>query len=799
MEGKISCFHCGDPCQTTDISYEDKWFCCMGCKTVYQILNEHGLCTYYNLNPGAGNKIKGIEPSKFDFLDSAEIQDKLLDFKSSDHQKITFNVPSIHCSSCIWLLENLPNIEPAIMSSKVNFGKKTLSLDFNPNKITLKQVAELLGKLGYTPLISLDTISPAQVASSKDVYIKIGVAGFCFGNIMLLSFPDYLGMEIEEELSSYFSYLSFVLSLPVLVYSSQDYFRSALLGIKTGFSNIDIPIALGIVALFVRSCYEVFTATGPGYFDSLSGLVFFLLIGKWVQGKAYDGLSFDRDYKSYFPLAVLKKQHDTYESTPVYKLRVEDLVLIRNAEIIPSDAILRSPVASIDYSFVTGEAIPVYTYQGDKIYAGGRLIGKSAVFEVTKAVSQSYLTQLWNDVDSMNRKKKGSSQSIIGKVSRYFTIAILTIALLSAVFWSFSDVRQAFLVFSAVLIVACPCALALASPFTLSATMNVFGENKFYLKNTHVIERLWKISTIVFDKTGTLTTNNQKEVGYNGTGLCEKDKTAIKSIVLNSSHPYSQAIYQYLNHADEKVPEPILFSEAHGRGVTGIVGERQIKLGTSGFAGVPPTQSIHHAEDGGKVYVSIDEEPKGYFNIQNNYRSGLKELVSKLSKTFRLGVISGDNESEKKLLQGIFPSARQILFRQKPDDKVDYVKSCQERGEKVLMLGDGLNDAAALRQSDVGVAVADDKAAFTPASDAIILGGQITSLDKFLRLAKSSRKIIIASIVISFLYNLIGLSFAIMGKLTPILAAILMPLSSISVVVFATMAVRMVSKLYKFN
>lgn len=796
MEGKVSCFHCGEPCQTTHIPYEDKFFCCFGCKTVFQILNDNGLCSYYGLDSTNRNKVNYPEPSKFDFLDNVEIQNKLLDFNSSMHQKITFSLPDIHCSSCIWLLENLPNIEPAILSSTTNFGKKTLSLDFNPKKITLRQVAELLSKLGYAPLISLDTPTQSKVDTDKDVYIKIGVAGFCFGNIMLLSFPEYLGMAIEGELSIYFVYLSFLLSIPVLLYSSQDYFKSAYVGIKGNFSNIDIPIALGIVALFIRSSYEVFTATGPGYFDSLSGLVFFLLIGKWVQNKTYKGLSFDRDYKSYFPLAVLKKQPDGYKSTPVYSLEVGDLVLIRNKEIIPSDAILKSPQTSIDYSFVTGEATPETAVEGDRIFAGGRLKGNSAVFEVAKPVSQSYLTQLWNDVNHLDRKRNKQGQPIIGVVSKYFTTVILTIALSSAIIWSFIDIKQAFLVFSAVLIVACPCALALASPFTLSAAMNVFGKHKFYLKNTGVIERLWKISNVVFDKTGTLTTNNLKEINYYGHHLCPEDKKAIKSIVRNSVHPYSQAIYQHLNQVTESVPEPINFSEVNGQGVAAIVEGKRIKLGTQGFTGVQPN---HRNGEGGKVYVSINDQSNGCFNIQNNYRSGLKTFVSKLSKTFRLSVVSGDNESEKKFLKEVFSPDCRILFRQKPDDKVNYVKSCQVQGQKVLMLGDGLNDAAALMQSDVGIAVANDEAAFTPASDAILFGDQLIKLDKFLKLAQSAKKIIIASIVISLLYNLVGLSFAVTGNLTPILAAILMPLSSISVVVFATTAIRWAAGIYKLE
>jgi Cu+-exporting ATPase len=777
-----ACYHCGELCEEELIKFDDKAFCCNGCKMVYEILDENDLCNYYDLenSPGISLKNRNFE-DKFAFLDNEEIQGKLLNYSSENLKKIVFHIPSIHCSSCIWLLENLDTIREGIITSRVNFVRKEVSIDFDPQVISLKTVVELLATVGYEPEINLQNATETKTKSeNRMLFLQIGIAGFCFGNIMLLSFPEYLGFEgLNENIQRFMTLANVGLSLPVVLFSASTYFVSAYKGLAQRYINIDVPIALGIATLFLRSIYDVINQTGPGYLDSLAGLVFFLLIGKWFQSKTYESLSFDRDYKSYFPLAVKRINGEEKDIVQVTELEEGDLIEVRNREVIPADAILMSNDAAIDYSFVTGEAEAIQKKNGDRIYAGGRQIGHPIQLQIVKEVSQSYLTQLWNS-DTFNQQSK--YETLIDSISRYFTFAVLLIASITGLYWFWNEPSNILNSVTAVLIVACPCALSLATPFTLGNAMATLGRHKLYLKHMSVLEELWNITLIVFDKTGTLTKGTSGNIHFHGL-LSQAEKNLVAAAATGSTHPLSKMI-----HAETYITNqfsPADFKEYEGKGLNAIVEGQTVQLGSDKWI----TGSANTTDDATTVYVSIDDEVKGYYTFGNVYRKHLEEAVSELG-TYKLAVLSGDNESEQDNLQSIFPEGSEMVFRQKPEDKLEFVRSRQASGEKVIMFGDGLNDAGALKQADVGIAVTEDVSAFTPASDAILFGDNMKNMGKYLQFTRATKHVIFASFTISFIYNLVGLSFAVTANLTPLFAAILMPLSSISVVAFATFVVR---------
>ncbi len=781
VEQEEQCYHCGDPCNVSKIRIEEKQFCCHGCKTVYEILSANELCDYYEFESTPGITQKSASNKLFDFLENESIKNELLDFRSEDYERVTFSIPNIHCSSCIWLLENLSRLSPDILDSKVDFVKKDLTVHYSVKGISLRQLAELLDSIGYGPSINLDEKKEEKGSATKGVIVKLGVAGFCFGNVMLLSFPEYLGMQgIEARYSQFFSYLNMLLAVPVVFYAGFDYLKSAVKSLRQRFLNIDVPIALGVIVLFLRSSYEILSHTGPGYFDSLVGLIFFLLIGKWFQAKTYETLSFERDFKSYFPLAVMRKSEEKFESTQVKELRKGDEILIRNNEIIPADAILIDESASIDYSFVTGESKPVLKKKGDYIYAGGKQVGSTIRLVIQKEISHSYLTKLWNDEAF---SKDSEHVSIVDKVSQYFTIAVVGLAIAGAVIWQLIDPSKTWLVFTAVLIVACPCALALSTPFTVGSVMRVFGRNKLYLKNAGVVEKMSSINHIVFDKTGTLTSSEQKSLEFHGM-MAQRHWSLIRALAGNSTHPLSVLIYNSVQD-DGKVSHIESYTELPGKGILGEVSGTKIRIGSAEWLGAT------NKSESTSVHVEVDGVHLGYFEIKSTYRKGIKELIKSLGRKFRLSVLSGDNSSQQSTLARFFPKKTEMHFDQGPDEKLEAVKEMQNRGGNVLMLGDGLNDAGALKQSDLGFAVTENISHFSPASDAILEGNSMTKMDRFLQLSTSSRRIVIWSFVISICYNAGGVSLALAGVLTPLIAAILMPLSSITVVVFTTLMVRL--------
>lgn len=795
---KTLCYHCGLECRDNSIVEDEKYFCCTGCKAVYEILEKNNLCKYYQIDESPGITPSIIPHKNFDYLDDQEIINKLAEFRDDKLFIVTFYIPQMHCSSCIWLLENLFKINPGIIHSEVNFLKKSVTVKFNPQKISLKVAVQLLTSIGYEPQINLEDAEGKKIHSTnKKLIYKIGVTGFCFGNIMLLSFPEYLNIDMADSFFiKFFGWLNLILSLPVFFYSSSDYFISAFKGLRKKILNIDVPISLGILVLFLRSAVEVITHTGAGYFDSMTGLVFFLLIGKFFQNKTYETLNFERNYKSYFPLSVILKKDDTEVSIPISKLNVGDRIIIRNNEIIPADSVLFGGEGNIDYSFVTGESKLSPKVLGEMVYAGGKQIGSAIELEVIKEVSQSYLTQLWNN-EAFKNQNESKFTTISNTVSKYFTIIILLIAFAGFLIWLPSSFHTAMNVFTAVLIVACPCALALAIPFTLGNTIRIFGKNKFYLKNVHVIEELAKINQIVFDKTGTITKTTESKIRFVGHELSELNSIMVKSLVKNSTHPLSKKIYDSLDcQANLNVNS---FREMQGKGIEGEIFGKQIKLGSKTFISENYTfpEELHEKrifDFDTNVHLLIDDVLLGYFSISNVYRDGIEETITNLSRDYELSVLSGDDEGEKENLEKIFSGNSRIRFRQSPSEKLDFVKLVQSFNKKVLMIGDGLNDAGALAQSNVGVAVTENISNFSPACDAILDSSELNKVDTFLRFSKQSIKVIILSFIISFIYNVIGLTFAMEGALTPIVAAILMPISSISVVIFATLTTNFLAK-----
>ena len=786
-----NCFHCGQEIDKDRIFFDEKAFCCNGCKSVYEILNANNLGNFYELN-----KNSGIRPdenlSQFDYLDTPEIFEKVVDFSEGNTSVVTFKIPVIHCSSCIWLLESLQDLNTNIRYSQVNFTKKTLQVSFNQNELPLSELAKFLTNLGYKPVISLETADKKEAAVDRSLTIKVAVAGFAFGNAMMFAFPEYLntGSSVDfwlEEFAPFFRFLTFLLSIPVVVYSASDYYKSAWFGLKNKIVNIDVPIVLGILVLFFRSVYEIATNYGPGYFDTLCGLLFFMLLGKIFQKRTYSALSYDRDYKSFYPIAVTKVDFGGQQQNILLSdIKVGDRILVRNQEIIPVDAVLINGEGNIDNSFITGESATITKNPGDKIFAGGKQIGSILELEVIKTVNQSYLTQLWNK--EAFRKEELGLDTLVNQISKYFTFIILGITLLAGIYWYQIDFEKMFQVVSAILIVACPCALALSTPFKMGHIMRILGRNKMYVKDAHTIEKMAKIDTLVFDKTGTITYNKKANISFEGKEIAESDLKNIKSLLKNSNHPLSKSLYEFLEVEDEYLPIEN-FKETAGKGYEATVRGKVYKIGSAKFTH-QEAKSLETA-----VYLESDGEFLGKYIFKNEYRDGLAEMAKEL-KDYKIHVLSGDNSSEEQTLKNLIPNITEMRFSQSPEDKLEYIKSLQDQGKKVAMLGDGLNDAGALKQSNIGIAIADDTNSFTPSSDVIMNGGVLTKLHDYFALTKDAMIIVKLTFGISFLYNVVGLTAAVLGEMSPLFAAILMPLSSISVVAFTSLSTWLRSRKY---
>ena len=797
-----NCFHCGDDIIGKGYFIEEKKFCCNGCKTVYQLLHDNNMDSFYTLDKKPGVKPSNSNNNKYDFLEVESIQSKFIDYKDENTIKITLFLPAIHCSSCIYLLENASKIEPAISTCQVNFTKREAVICYDSTKIKLSELALFLDKIGYPP--NFGNRNETEKKMDKQFMYKLGVAGFAFGSIMLWSFPEYLGIDdMNEQFRSFTTILTFIVSLPVLFYSANGYFISAYKAIRYKTLNLDVSITIGIIALYTQSVYTILNGDGPGYMDSFGSFIFFLLIGKWFQNKTYKTLSFERDHTSYFPVAVTRFINSNEEIVEIEDLKENDTILVRNEEVIPCDSELISDEAKIDYSFVTGESNPILKKKGEFIYAGGKLLGQRSILKVIKESNRSHLTQLWNDVSKED--KEAGQKTIQDKISFYFLIIILIISLAAGIGWAFINPFKITPIIVSILIVACPCALALASPFTFGNILRVLGRKGLYLKNVKVIERMNEITDIVFDKTGTLTTGILDGIEFIGSELSDEQKSIVIAVAHSSTHPLSRAIVGHLKlQTSIEIPEITQFEEISGKGISAFCSGKLVKIGSEKFVG---KEIVNNDSNETSVYISItdiknelSESIKDELNVPNSnrnvskfifhseLRTGMIEMIKKLSH-LNLHVLSGDNEKDKELLLSIFPNNATILFNQSPTDKLEYIEKLKINSKKVMMIGDGLNDAGALGKSDVGIAVSEDIFRFTPSSDAIIEASKLQAIPNFIDLTLFSKNVLRACLAFSVSYNIIGLSIAVSGHMSPLVAAILMPISSITVVFLSTFLV----------
>jgi len=791
------CFHCGEPCPDAAFAVEGKAFCCFGCQTVFSLLRENGLGQFYELNSAPGTRIRAASAAaKWAFLDDPTVAENLFDYADKTQAKVTLHLPAIHCVACVWLLENLFKLHPGIGHSQVNFSRREAAITFAPDKIKFSELVALLASIGYEPELTFGETEKIKPSSwRKKAWLQIGVAGFAFGNIMLMSLPFYFGLDSFN--GPWFKliagWLGLAFALPVVAFSAADFWRAAWLSLRQRTITLEVPIVLGLAAIYVSSVIEVLAQRGPGYCDSLCGLIFFLLCGRLFQKKTYDRLTFDRDYKGFFPLSVVRKHSGGEAGVAISQLGIGDHLILRNGELLPADAKLVSGEACMDYSFVTGESEPVARAAGAHLYAGGRQVGGAIEVETVKSVAQSYLAALWNN-EAFRKNSDHDLDSLTNRYSKRFTKLVIGIALAAAGFWIFRDATKALKAFISVLIVACPCALALAAPLAHGTAQRILARLKIFLKNALVIERMAEVDTIVLDKTGTLTTADaggvefqNAECGVRSAELSAEETNWIGSLARHSTHPNSVRIARSLSFSNLPVAG---FKETPGGGIEGEIAGHKILLGARAWlkkCGVAARGDARPTNDksSSATSVAIDGIYRGAFAFENSLRPEVAQLISQLGGKYELALLSGDNEREAARFQKLFGARAILKFNQSPADKLNFVRELQSRGRKVMMVGDGLNDAGALKQAEVGVAVVEQIGIFSPASDVILDAAELPRLARVLAFSRGAARVVRAGFVISALYNLAGVSIAAAGLLSPIVCAILMPLSSATVVVFS--------------
>mgnify|MGYP001627260872 FL=1 len=785
--GVVCCAHCGEPVPTSMANAEPLVFCCDGCRAVYGILQENGLCSYYDVSterPIAPPPIGSFDYSAFDDPTARSL---VVESEVGDHAQLVFTVPNIHCASCVWLLERLERLDNGILKSRVDLLRKTVRIDANLSRTTVPAVASLLASLGYPPVVTAERGSTQSAAQTRAIYLRLGVAGFAMANVMIFSIARYLAGDaaLPNGLDLVFAVASVLLSLPVLLYSATPWFSGAWAALKHRALTLDVPVALGIAILFVRSIADVATGTTEGYLDSFNGLVFFLLVGRLFQQKAFDAVSFDRTWRSFFPLTVRRIDQGASTNVPIDAVRIGDVLSLRPGEVVPCDATLDSPVAYVDYAFVTGESTPVECVAGDTVHAGGRVLGRAIVCTVAREAHRGYLTSLWER--QTTSKQRSTLLDVSTRFGKVFVVSAVAIAVGGALWW-LPDLSMSLQVLTAVLIIACPCALTLAAPVTLGTAMGRLARHGVFLKNIGALIELSNVNTVVFDKTGTLTQSTAIAEGLEGLDAAER--LLVAAVASQSTHPVSRALYEALPH--NAVPLPASVREVPGCGVYAVVDGRDVVIGNAAWVDQAcggRIESESSSETSGATHIAIDGELRARVYLRSAIRKGVSALVETLRNGNDVRLVSGDSERDRSLFTGVFHND-EMTFNAMPDDKVRAINGHQVGGRRTVMIGDGLNDGPALGAADVAIAVTDDTATIVPACDVIMRANAVTALPALLAVAKATRRTVWVNFIVSMVYNAVGLTLAVMGLLSPLVVAILMPVSSLTVIAISVVGAR---------
>jgi Cu+-exporting ATPase len=786
------CAHCEDVCGSDAVVSADGTFCCRGCASVFSILKAHALDGFYACAAAPGTSQRAAadrDPSRFAVLDDPESASRFIHFNDGQMARAALSIPAIHCASCVWLLEQLWRFDPGVARTEVDLLRRALRVDFHPGTTSLRRIAERLASLGYEPVVTSEHAAGAGAGSVPDrrLYLQLGVAGFAFGNIMLFSIPRYAnGMPLDGGFQRLFDLLNLALALPVLVFSAAGYFQRARQALRSRTMALDVPIAMGLAVLFGRSVFEIATASGEGFLDSFSGLVFFLLIGRLFQQKAFDRVAFDRTFRSFLPLSVQVEGTSGLSAVPIDRVRPGDCMVVRRHEVVPTDAALLDGGGSVDYAFITGEQAPIHIRQGEVVRAGGRVAGRAMRLRALREVSHTQLAGFWNN-RVFNEPKTHWLTGIGARFGGWFTGGAIAFAAAGAIAW-WPDASASVSVATAVLIVACPCALTLAAPITLGTAMGILGTRGLYLRNPAVALDLSRIDAVVFDKTGTLTTPGASPA-VEVHGLGARAVALVQRLAGESVHPASRAIAAALavpeTAAAAALPQPRFVRDVVGHGVCGTVDGRRVAIGTASFVAAETGARLNGPDDA--ICAAAGDE-HGWLRVTAAARPGIAQAAEALAEGRELYLLSGDNPSDRTRWETTFGG--RMHFGQAPQDKLAFIAGLQARGRRVLMVGDGLNDAGALAAADVGIAVSDDTACLAPACDAVIDGGRLADLAAFLRYAGRARHVVIACFIVSLLYNAVGLGLALSGALTPLASAILMPVSSLTIVALSSGAMR---------
>ncbi|HEX4910159.1 MAG TPA: heavy metal translocating P-type ATPase [Permianibacter sp.] len=781
----MNCFHCAEACPTdtpfrATLDGVNREFCCAGCQAVAETIYQSGLGSYYSYRQAPAKRQEaGVPAELLAALEQSARASACLE-ESGEESRVALFVEGLNCPACSWLLERHLRQQPGVREVQIQLSARRLVLRWDHLQQPLRQLLAELQRIGYqaTPFAP-DQVEQQLEQEGRDLLKRLAVAGFGMMQAMMYAVGLYLGVigDLDKTHELWLRWSSLLVSLPVLLYSCQPFTRNAISALRLRSLNMDVPVAAAMWLAFLASCWNTIQQDGQVYFESISMFAFLLLLGRYLELKARQRATRAAGLQQrLLPQTARIWRDDQWQRVALSDVQVGERMLVQAGETVPADGAVVSGSAGADESLLTGEPALVNKQVHDAVLAGSTISGGALELTVTRSGTDTYIAQLTRLQDEALAQRP-ALQLLADNVARWFVAGVLLLSVLVYAGWWQFDATRAFDITLAVLVVTCPCALSLALPTAWAAATHQLLREGVLLRRAAVLEKLATLTDVVFDKTGTLTTGALQITSVRVRDDQNRQTVLALAAALeqHSSHPIARAFHPHTNN--DLLAKAV--TETAGLGVSGSIAGRQYWLGQKRWL---PAAAQAAVQDG-EIALADSDGWLASFQLQDELRSDAVALCRELRASgLRLHLLSGDHHAAvERCAQALGIDA--VHARQSPAQKRDYVQALQRQGRKLLMLGDGINDAPVLAAADVSMAIGSGADFARRAADAVLLQSQLSVIARALQVAKQTRRIVRENLAWALIYNLVALPAAIAGVLTPWQAAIGMSLSSLLVTV----------------
>ncbi len=787
MSNKIACTHCHLEFNEEVLIKDDgNYFCCNGCQGVYHLLNEEGLDSFYEK---VGN-VKLTPPTK-QYEDSANFNspafyDRFVKVNDDGLSEVSLIIEGIHCSACVWLNEKALHKMDGVIEANINFTNNKATIVWADGVVKLSGIIDMIRAIGYNAYPYDSSIQELHAnAQRKDYYLRMAVAIFASMNIMWIAVAQYAGYftGIAQDIKTTLNIAEGILATPVLFYSGWIFFRGAYFGLKNKTIGMDLLVATGALLTYIFSIYITVVEEGEAYFDSVSMIITFVLIGKFLEvlSKKNAADTLDIIGKN-LPSEVNIVKDGKIISCNLNDIVVGDMVVVSSGEKVLLDGEISKGSGSFDESNLTGESEPIYKSLGDNVVSGTTSIDADVHYRASKDFEHSTLSNLVALLESAINKKPKIEQ-MANRLSEYFSTAILSFAFITfCVWWVWPHSFEiSFMVGISVIVIACPCALALATPVATLVGLSLGAKKGILFKEAAQLETMAKIDVLVLDKTGTITVGKPEVIKE--TIFKDFDKGVLYSLVKSSNHPVAVSISAFLLEKHETLQESILdeYKQIPAAGISAIYEGNQLLGGNLKLLNDNNIE-IEYESINTVFYFTVGNEVVAIYELNDEIKENAKNLVQNLaSRGIKTIMLTGDNE-QTALRVSKAVSIDTYVFNQTPENKSEYINSLHKDGKTVVMVGDGVNDILALAQADIGIVMGSGSDIAVEVSDVVLLNDSLTSLEDAFKISRTTYGLIKQNLGISLVYNAITIPLAMAGYVIPLVAAISMSVSSLLVV-----------------